>query len=99
MGYTIGAMKNPACVITSHTWLRSRYRMNMTLAASEKPEMIANSWSMYSAYRPTAVTDGARPVSARNASSTTENSATVMTAFDADVSTITHDGNLAFVSR
>ncbi len=31
--------------------------------------------------------------------STTENSASVMTAFDADVTTTIHDGNRAFVSR
>ena len=43
--------------------------------------------------------DGARPVSARNAISTTENSASVITAFEVDVTTTIQDGNRALVSR
>ncbi len=41
----IGATKKPAWITTSHIWLRSRYRMNSTLDASENPVTIAHKWS------------------------------------------------------
>ena len=44
---SIRRVKNPACVTTSQTWLRSRYCMNRTLAPSEKPVTIAKKCSRY----------------------------------------------------
>src|SRR6476660_6751882 len=42
---------------------------------------------------------GARPVRLKNVTSTRENSASVITAFDADVTTTIQDGNRALVRR
>src|SRR5678815_2644534 len=73
--------------------------MNRTLAASENPATIAKNSAWYSAYSATPRGVGARPVRARNVTSTHENRASVITAFDAEVTTTIHDGNFAFVSR
>src|SRR4029079_17078954 len=95
----MGAMKTPSCVTTSQTWFRSRYRMKSTLAASENPATIRKKSAWYTVNRTTPAGVGGRRVAFRNVTRTRENSASVITAFDADVTTTIHDGNRALVRR
>src|SRR5262249_13674007 len=93
------ATKNPACVATSHTWLRSRYRRNSTLVASEKPTTIKTSATQYTANNKSAVAVGARSEARRNETMIPQNTRSVMKAFEIDVTTRIHDGNRALVRR